>query len=178
MSAIVTGMLLEIAAKVGAPIVKGILQKHVGGTAGDLGGVVIDAIAERAGVPPADLPAVPSDQLEAAVRQVEEQSPELVTAWTESQREANRLMLAEMQKEIPFGWLWRPAGMWLMLLCVAWYIIARPLLNALLSAVGSPAEVAIGMDIGNFVGIFTVYCGLYMGGNTAMRIWPKGANKA
>ncbi len=178
MSAIVAGILVDIAAKVGAPIVKSILQKHVGGTAGELGGVVIDAIAERAGVPPADLPAVPAGELEAAVKQVEELSPELVAAWTESQRETNRLMLEEMRKETAFGWLWRPAGMWLMLVCVAWYIVVRPLLNAVLAAAGSPAEIAIGMDIGNFVGVFTVYCGLYMGGNTAMRIWPKGASKA
>ena len=177
MSAIVAGILVDIAAKVGAPIVKSILQKHVGGTAGELGGVVIDAIAERAGVPSADLPTAPTGTLEAAVRQVEEQSPELVAAWTESQRETNRLMLEEMKKEIPFGWLWRPAGMWLMLVCVGWYVIVRPLLNAVLAAAGSPAEIAIGMDIASFVGIFTVYSGLYMGGNTVMRVWPKGEVK-
>lgn len=177
MSAIVAGILVEIAAKVGAPIVKSILQKHVGGTAGELGGVVIDAIAERAGVPPADLPTVPPGELEAAVRQVEEQSPELVTAWTESQREANRLMLAEMQKETAFGWLWRPAGMWLMLACIGWYIIVRPLLNAVLWALGTATQIEIGLDVATFLGIFTIYTGLYMGGNTAKSIFAKGVGK-
>lgn len=177
MSAIVAGILVEIAAKVGAPIVKSILQKHVGGTAGELGGVVIDAIAERAGVSPADLPTVPAEQLEVAVRQVEEQSPELVTAWTESQREANRLMLAEMQKETAFGWLWRPAGMWLMLVCIGWYIVVRPLLNAVLWALGTATQIEIGLDVATFLGIFTIYTGLYMGGNTAKSIFAKGAGK-
>lgn len=177
MGALLASILVDVAAKVGAPIVKSILQKHVGGTAGELGGVVIDAIAEKAGVPPADLPAVPAEQLQQAVAAVEAETPELVNAWTESQREANRLMLAEMQKETAFGWLWRPAGMWLMIACIGWYVIVRPLLNAILAALGSPAEIAIGMDLPSFVGIFTIYTGLYMGGNTAKSIFAKGAAK-
>ncbi len=177
MSAILTGFLVDIAAKIGAPIVKSILQKHVGGTAGELGGVVIDAIAEKAGVPPASLPSVPTPQLEQAVAAVEAETPDLVAAWTESQREANRLMLAEMQKDTPFGWMWRPAGMWLMLICIGWYVIVRPLLNALLWALGTATQIEIGLDVATFLGIFTIYTGLYMGGNTAKSIFAKGAGK-
>lgn len=177
MSAILAGILVDVAAKVGAPLVKGILQKHVGGTAGELGGVVIDAIAEKAGVPPEDLQSVPPAELEKAVAAVEAETPELVAAWTESQREANRLMLAEMQKETPFGWMWRPAGMWLMLVCIAWYIIVRPLLNAALWALGTATQIEIGLDVATFLGIFTIYTGLYMGGNTAKSIFAKGAGK-
>jgi hypothetical protein len=177
MSAILASILVDVAAKVGAPIVKSILQKHVGGTAGELGGVVIDAIAERAGVPAEDLQNVPPADLGKAVAAVEAETPELVTAWTESQREANRLMLAEMQKEAPFGWMWRPAGMWLMLVCIAWYAIVRPLLNAALWALGTATQIDPGIEIGNFLGIFTIYTGLYMGGNTAKSIFAKGAGK-
>lgn len=167
-------ILLSAATKVGAPIVKGILEKHVGGTAGELGGVVIDAIAAKAGVPVEQLEAEQADAIEAAVAAVEAESPEIIAAWTESQREANRLMLAEMGKESAFGWMWRPAGMWLMLACIAWYVILRPLLNALLAAAGSAVSIEIGLDVGNFLGIFTIYTGLYMGGNTVIRSLRKG----
>lgn len=177
MSAILAGILVDVAAKVGAPIVKGILEKHVGGTAGELGGVVIDAIAERAGVPPEDLQSVPTAELERAVAAVEAETPELVTAWTESQREANRLMLAEMKQETAFGWMWRPAGMWLMHACVGWIVFIRPIVNAVLWSFGMATQIELGIDVANFLAIFTIYTGLYMGGNTAKSIFAKGAPK-
>jgi hypothetical protein len=165
----VVPILIDIAAKVGAPIVKGLLQEHQGGTAGQLGGAVIDAIAERAGVPVEQLPSVPTEDLEKAVVAVEAESPALINALPESQREANRLMLAEMQKETAFGWLWRPAGMWLMLVCIAWYIILRPIVNAVLWSLTPGIQIEMGLDVATFLGIFTIYTGFYMGGNTILR---------
>lgn len=169
-----TPILIGAAVKVGAPIVKSILEKQVGGVAGELGGVIVDAIAGKAGVPAEDLTKVPAPQLEAAVAAVEAETPELVAAWTGAQREANRLMLEEMKRETPFGWLWRPAGMWLMHLCIAWYVIVRPLLNALVEALGGRAGIEMGIDLGTFVTLFTVYVGLYMGGNTVIRAAKRG----
>ncbi|CAN7577407.1 hypothetical protein LJR098_005454 [Rhizobium sp. LjRoot98] len=107
MSAILTSILIDVAAKVGAPLVKRILQEKVGGVAGDLGGTVIDAIATRAGVPPEELPSLPAPRIEAAVAAVEAETPELVLAYNDRQRMANELMLAEMNKETGFGWLSR-----------------------------------------------------------------------
>ena len=173
MSAILTTILVEVAAKVGAPIIKGILEKHVGGTAGEVGGVVIDAIAEKAGVSPDELQNVPAKDLEAAVSEVETQAPEIIRAYTESQREANRLQLAEMAKDSDFGWLWRPAGMWLMLVCVAWYVILVPLLNAVLAAIGAHTTISLIVDFASFVTVFMTYCALYMGGNTVLRSFVK-----
>jgi len=173
MSAVLASILIDIAAKVGAPIVKGILEKHVGGTAGDLGGKVIDVIAGNAGVTPEQLPDVSTGQLEAAVLGAEAVTPELILADVERQKEANRLMLAEMEKETGFGWLWRPAGMWLMLGCIAWYVILRPLLNTVLQALGSPAAIDTGFDMSTFLTIFMTYAGLYMGGNTVIRAVKK-----
>ncbi|WP_331373760.1 3TM-type holin [Sinorhizobium chiapasense] len=168
MSVIVTSIILA-AAKVGAPIVKGILEKHVGGAAGEVGGAVIDAIAESAGVAPEALPSVPAKELEAAVADVETRAPEIIQAYTASQRETNRLYLAEMDKQSNFGWMWRPAGMWLMLVCVAWYVMIVPLLNALLAALGAHTTITLIVDFASFVTIFMTYCGLYMGGNTILR---------
>lgn len=169
----IVSILIGAAAKAGAPIVKGILEKQLGGTAGEIGGTVIDAIAEKAGVAPEKIPSLPESQIEAAVLAVEQQSPELILAHVEAQKEANRLQLAEMSKESSFGWMWRPAGMWLMLVCVAWLMFLRPLFNALLWGLGSTVQVEIGLDIANFLTIFTIYVGLYMGGNTLIRTVKK-----
>jgi|GEM_PF-864145 len=176
MSAVLSSILIEVAAKVGAPIVKGILEKHVGGKAGEVGGAVIDAIAEKAGVTPEDLQdpfKVPAKELEKAVAEVETQAPEIVRAYTASQREMNRLQLAEMSKDSNFGWMWRPAGMWLMLVCVAWYVMIVPLLNALLAAIGAHTTISLIVDFASFVTVFMTYCTLYMGGNTVLRSFIK-----
>lgn len=174
MSAILTGILIEVAAKVGAPLVKKILQDKVGGVAGELGGTVIDAIATKAGVPPEELQDLPGPKLEEAVAAVEAETPELVIAYNQRQQMALDLQLAEMNKETGFGWLWRPAGMWLMLACIAWYVAVRPLLNALLGALGSPVTIDTGIDMPTFLTIFMTYAGLYMGGNTFIRATTKG----
>jgi hypothetical protein len=172
----IVSILIGAAAKVGAPIVKGILEKQLGGVAGEIGGTVIDAIATQAGVSPEKIPSLPEAQIEAAVVAVEQITPALILAHVEQQKEANRLMLAEMDKEGWFGWMWRPAGMWLMLVCVAWLMFLRPLFNALLWGLGSTVQVEIGLDITNFLAIFTIYTGLYMGGNTLIRTVKKGAS--
>ncbi len=95
MSAILTGILIEVAAKVGAPIVKKILLDKVGGVAGQLGGTVIDAIATKAGVPPEELQDLPRPQLEEAVAAVEQETPDLVLAYNERLKLSHDLMLAE-----------------------------------------------------------------------------------
>lgn len=168
MSAIAS-ILIGVAAKVGAPIVKGLLEKHLGGTAGQVGGAVIDAIADRAGVTVDELEHLPEPELEAAVAAVEEDSPELIAALLESQRQANELMLAEMQKDSAFGWMWRPAGMWMMLAVFGWLAMGRPIVNAFLWTVTPGVQIEAGIDWPNFLGIFGIYATLYMGGNTLLR---------
>lgn len=165
----IIAILLTAAAKVGAPVVKGLLEQHIGGAAGEIGGAVIDAVANKVGVPPEALPSVPAEQVEDAVRQVEAASPELIAAILEAQRETNKLMLAEMQKDSAFGWMWRPAGMWLMLVCIAWYIILRPIVNAVIWTWAPGLQIEMGLDVATFLGIFTIYTSFYMGGNTILR---------
>lgn len=168
MSAIIP-ILIGIAAEIGAPIVKGMLQKHVGGAAGEVGSVIVDAIAGKVGVPVDELPQVPREQLESAVREIEQDPVAVIAAYTDRLRVSHDLMKAEMGKDSQFGWLWRPAGMWLMLGCVAWYVMLVPLINALLSAVGAHTTLVLIVDFASFVTIFMTYCGLYMGGNTVLR---------
>lgn len=168
MSALTT-ILIGAATKVGAPIVKRILEEKVGGTVGELGGVLIDAIAGKAGVPVDELETLPAPRLEAAIAAVEAETPEILSAWNAQQRETNRLMLEEMKKETPFGWLWRPAGMWLMLFLVAWYIVLLPILNTLLAAVGARQGLVLVIGWPDFFQVFLTFVGLYMGGNTLLR---------
>lgn len=166
-------ILIGAAVRVGASTVKSILEKQVGGVAGEIGGTVIDAIAAQAGVKPEELPTLPDEQLDEAVAKIEPIAPELILAEVEQQKEANRLMLAEMNKDTAFGWLWRPAGMWLMLACIAWYVAVRPLLNAVLWSFGTAVQIEIGLDMPTFLTIFMTYSGLYMGGNTVIRAVKK-----
>jgi len=60
-----------------------------------------------------------------------------------------------------------------MLVCIAWFVIVRPLLNALLWATGTGIQIEVGLDLATFLGIFTIYTGLYMGGNTVIRAVKK-----
>lgn len=173
---IIASILIDAAAKVGAPLVKSMLEKHVGGAASSVGGAVIDAIAGKAGVPVEDLPRLPPAELEAAVGAVEA-SPDLILAYARSQELGNELMLAEMQTESRFGWMWRPAGMWLMLFLTAWFAVLRPIVNAALWSSGTGIQIETGLDLATFLGIFTVYTGLYMGGHTVMRAVGKGVGR-
>lgn len=165
---LLAGILIEAAGRVGAPIVKGMLEKYVGGKAGEIGGEIIDVIAGKAGVPPADLPSLPADELGAAVQAAEPVAAELVLAEVEQQREANRLMLAEMDKEGgTWTWAWRPAWMWLLGFLWTYALVLRPLVNA---AVGAAIEA---VDVSMLMTLTGAYLALYMGGHTAKRIMSK-----
>lgn len=165
MSAALTSILITVAAKVGAPFVRSLLEKHLGGAAGDLAGTVIDAIAQKAGVPVEDLPGLPEQQLETAVAAVEGETPELVAQYVESQRLATQLQLAEMDKgEATWTWAWRPGWMWFLMILWFWRWVVLPVVDA---AVGS--TIAAGIDIAALITLTVTFTGLYMGGHTVLR---------
>lgn len=164
----IVSILLGVASQVGAPIIKGVLEKHVGGKAGEIGGKVVDAIAAKAGVKPDEILTLPRAEVEAAVKAAEPETAELLLAEAEGQRLANELMTAEMNKDSAFGWLWRPAGMWLMLICIGWYVFGISILSAIVGVAIAPP-----VDFGAFSQIFVAYSALYMGGNTAIRMLKK-----
>lgn len=168
MSAI-AALLIDAAVRAGTPLLKDLLVKQVGGTAGELGGAVIDAVAQQVGVPCDQLPNVPQAQIDSALQSVEADLPRMMMTALDAQREGNKLQLAEMAKDGWFGWMWRPAGMWLMLVTFAWFAIGRPIVNAALWAMMPGLQIEAGMDMATFLGVFTVFTGLYMGGNTLLR---------
>ena len=162
MNTVLASILIEAATRVGAPIVKQLLEKHLGGAAGEIGGMVIDAIAGKAGVPPADLPSVSAKDLEAAVVATETETPQLITAWVEQQREANRLILAEMDKsESWWTWAWRPAWMWFLGFLFLFRLVLVPITDA---ALGS--DIAASVDLPTMMTLTAWFMGLYMGGHT------------
>lgn len=161
MSAALAPILIGVAAKIGAPIVKGLLEKFVGGTGAEIGGVVIDAIADEAGVKPDELPSAPTETLEAAISAVEARAPEIILAQVEQQRAANELQLAEMKKEGTWTWAWRPAWMWLLAFIWTYALVLRPIANA---AFGASIEAT---DLATLMSLTLAYLALYMGGHTA-----------
>ncbi len=174
MNTVLASILIEAATRVGAPIVKQLLEKHLGGAAGEIGGMVIDAIASKAGVPPDDLPSVPAKDLEAAVAATETETPLLVATWAEQQREANRLMLAEMDKsESWWTWAWRPAWMWFLGFLFLFRLVLVPIADA---ALGS--DIATSVDISTMMTLTAWFMGLYMGGHTLKDLAVKWAGRS
>lgn len=162
-------ILAGIATKIGAPIVKGLLEQFIGGKGAAIGGTIIDAIAGKAGVPADELASVPEAQLEQAVRQVERETPELILAWNEQQRQAHDLMRAEMEAGPFWSWAWRPGGMYLLGFFWLLYVLIYPSLNLFLRLFGSSASLETLVDVATLMTVSGGFITLYMGGYTALR---------
>lgn len=176
-SAIAIPIILDAARRVGAPLIESIMRKALGeaagGIAGKLAESVIETIAGHAGVDTDTIAGMPSKELEKAVVAAEELTPELILAQVEQQREANRLQLAEMEKESTWSWAWRPATMWLIAAFWLWLAVAVPLINLMLALLGSSERLALGLDIGTLLTLTGIYMGLYMGGHTVKSVWGR-----
>lgn len=163
-----TGMLIGIAAKVGAPLVKEVLQRQVGGVAGEVAGGVIDMIAGKLGVRVEDLDKQDPAELGNAIFEVEEQNAEILRLNLESQRETTKLLLAPIETKQPlWTWAWLPCWQWFLLIAWFWRVILGPTVNG---ATGATVELISVTDLG---WITTVYMGLHMGGNTAKDFFQK-----
>jgi hypothetical protein len=174
MSAILASILIDAAAKVGAPIVKQLLEKHVGGAVGDIGGMVIDAIAGKAGVTPDELQNQDPKILEKAVRDVEAAAPELIVEWNVQQRQAIELMRAEMDKSPSWWtWGWRPAWMWFLGFLFLFRLVLMPLADAILGS-----SIAGGVDLSTMMTLTAWFMGLYMGGHTVKDLAAKWAERS
>lgn len=168
MSALIP-ILISVAAKVGAPIVKSILQQHVGGAAGEIGGTIIDAIAGKAGVEPDKLPDLAEKDLEKAVAAVEAEAPELLIQWNRQQAQTHELLRAEMDAGPFWSWAWRPGGMYLIGLFWVLYVLVYPLLNLFLLLWGASAKLETMVDVATLLAISGGFISLYMGGYTALK---------
>ena len=77
MSAI-AGILVGVAAEVGAPIIKRILENRFGKVSGELAETVIKTVAEKAGVEPIELEKLKPTEVKDAVLAAEAEMPELM----------------------------------------------------------------------------------------------------
>lgn len=157
MSAII-GILAGVAAKVGAPLVKGLIERHAGPVAGSVAETVIDAIASHADVPVEQLPSVPAEKLEQAVVAAEHDFAAL-------QRETNAVFKMEHDEETLFAWGWRPGMMWLIGGLWLWSLVIVPAVNAFAGA-------AVPLFLGELATLTVTYTALYMGGHT-VKEWKK-----
>ncbi|MFC6444580.1 hypothetical protein [Shinella zoogloeoides] len=157
-----SAIILEIATKIGAPIVKSILQKTFGGTAGDLAGTVIDAVAGKVGVPAEKLDSIPPNKIEAAVREVEVEAPEMIALWEAGLAGQFALLQAETAEGFwQSAWRWG----WMYLLAFLW--VCNFLLFPLARVFGAALDP---IDSGTLLTLTGWFISLYMGGHTVKEI--------
>lgn len=114
MSAI-AAILLDAAAGLAVPIVKKILGDKLGGAGGKVAGELIDTIADKIGVTPADIPEIARtdpDRVEAAIVAAEPVAAELVLAAADLQRAGNEQLLSKDRPKWVDGWQWFLMFLW------------------------------------------------------------------
>jgi hypothetical protein len=156
--------ILDAALRTGSGVVKDIVTAKLGPTIGGLAGTVIDGVAKELGVEPAAIPTLPDDDLDKAVAAVND-DPELLRLYIEQQQEANRLMLAEMDKGGTWTWAWRPFWMWLLAGFWTYALVLQPLVNA----VSGGGVAAVPFDM--LTTLTGAYLALYMGGHTVKTVF-------
>lgn len=152
-------ILAGIAAEVGAPLIKKILEPKIGATGGALAETVIKTIAEKAGAEPIDLPNLDRTALEAAINQTEAEAPELIALYAAGLEGQFALLQSETregfwQSAWRWGWMYLLAAFWI------WRIIILPLVNRAVDQPIEPVDMAVLMTLTSW------FIGLYMGGHT------------
>lgn len=166
-------IILETARKIGAPIIKSVLEKYVGKTGADIAGTaaeqIIDRVSDRAGTPVENLPDLPQDALEPAVIETERKdAPEILAEWNRTLELSIEMQKAEMEAGGPlWTWGWRPFWMWLLAFFWVWTLVLLPAANGLLDADIPP------IDAGILMTLTGAYLALYMGGHTVKNVFGK-----
>jgi hypothetical protein len=156
--------LAAIAAKVGAPVIKGILEATAPGVVSSIGGRIIDEIAAQAGVTVERLPATIDAQPEAIgaiVKETESDMPRLIALWETGLNGQFALLQAETARG---GWdsAWRWGWMYLLGFFWFWLVIIVPVINLVLPA---PGLVMI-VSVTTILTLTSWFIALYMGGHT------------
>lgn len=167
--------LAALALQAGFPILRSVLERKLGDTAGGLAADVLGAVAGRAGVQPDQLEKLAEEnpgRVIDAMRQVEQMTPELVGLYAKGLEHQNALLLAEQEEG---GWkaAWRPLGMYFVMILWAWQVVILHVCNAIWRIALPP------MPYDQLVTFTGLYMGLYMGGHTLKDMAAKwvGAKK-
>lgn len=159
---VVASIILGAAAKVGAPVIKAIVEKHAGPLAGTLAGSVIDNIAERVGVDPEALPNADPHLIETAVRDVEASAPELIALYQAGLAGQFALLQAEQAEGF-----WQSAWRWGWMYLLAFFWTCAFLLFPLGRLFGFALDPIDTATLGTLTGWFI---SLYMGGHTVKEL--------
>jgi hypothetical protein len=162
-----TSVLIGLAAQVGAPLVKSVLEEKFGHGSGKIADAVIGSIANHAGVTPEQLPELAASEpqlVRDAILDAERMAPELVALYTAGIEGQFKLLQAESAEgPLQSGWRWG----WMYLLALFWlfYILLFPILNAILQALGSVVRIQT-IEAAILLTLTSWFLALYMGGHT------------
>ena len=155
--------LVTLAAKLGAPLVRQILERKIGSANTTLVTTTLEAIAGRVGVPVDGLEEAVASRPEVvagAIMDAEAQLPPLIDVLLADAQGAAALASAEGNSEHFLAWAWRPAAMWGFGALWFWALVIVPTLQAITNTV------LVAPDLSILLQLNVVYMGLYMGGHT------------
>ncbi|PWV97725.1 hypothetical protein DFR52_106250 [Hoeflea marina] len=156
-------ILAGIAAEVGAPLIRKILEPKIGAAGGALAETVIKTIAEKAGVEPETLPEIEPSELEKAVRETEAEAPELIALYAAG-LEGQFKLLASETREGFWPSAWRYGWMYLLAIFWIWRILIGPIVNQqIISGGGALIDM---IDLATLLTLTSWFMALYMGGHT------------
>ncbi|RVG08825.1 hypothetical protein CN234_16870 [Sinorhizobium meliloti] len=153
-------ILIAVAEKVAAPVVKSILQGKIGRAGDGLVDVIVDKVAGKLGVEPDAIADESPEKLEEAVREIETEAPELLAMWQAGLEGQFALLQAEQKEGFwPSAWRWG----WMYLLGLMWFVrlMIVPVADVLFGT-----AIAAGMDLAVMMTLTTWFISLYMGGHT------------
>lgn len=153
-----------VLAKIGAPILKGELEK-IGGPVGHVGSVIVDALAGQLGVAPT--PEAVAEAAQAEPEKFERVALDVETRMAAGMAARDALLLREDGRETFFAWGWRPAMSWLVIFLFGWAMVILPLVN---SAFNSDVPIPASEDILRLAGLWLV---IYGGGHTLKSVMGK-----
>lgn len=155
----IASVLIAAAGKIGAPLVAGILTNRLDGRDSPLADAVVDKVAARLGVAPAEIPTVEPQRLEEAVMVAELAAPEWIALW---QHGLDRQfgMLAADTKEGFWASFWRWGWMYLLAIFWIWRIIVLPVVAGAFAVRIEAVDYAVLMTLTGW------FMSLYMGGHT------------
>ncbi|HEV2501623.1 MAG TPA: hypothetical protein VGV39_01020 [Mesorhizobium sp.] len=163
MDPVLGSILVEAATRVGAPLVKSLLERFLGDDAAEVGGVVIDTVAKKLGVQPDEIAEQPPEKIDAAIKETESLAPDLLIQWNVQQAQAIALQKAEMDKvgEPTWTWAWRPAWMWFLGGLWLFRFVIVPTVDA-----GTGSSMATALPFDTLFWLTATFSGFYMGGHT------------
>lgn len=155
-------IILGAARELAVPKIKQVLEDRLGDH-GKLAGLVVEKIAEKAGVPLENIPKLGTDALQGAILDAEPETAELLDRHLRGQVIMGETIALDYQKEQWWAWGWRPAWMWMLGFLWLYQLILFPILKAAVL----PALPAI--DTTDLLGVTGIFITFYMGGHTAKK---------